>query len=181
MMTAAAAQPPNHCRHHHHIFYVVCINHKAVHLKSSVPHSVLLGTIYFPNEHVFKHCRQHISICMGFGNVLFARMHFTVMAECVGHCAKEASCLSHQVVDSLLKSASVTFMSPVCRINWSLFFLRAHMLGESVLVYINNWPASFYPQLLQASWTIVMISFISLCSDVLFQNHSETPKPHHQL
>jgi hypothetical protein len=84
MMTAAAAavQQPNHCHcRHHHIFYVACINHKALHLISSIPHSVLLGTIYFPNEHVSKHCRQHISTCMGFGNVLFARMLFTIMAE----------------------------------------------------------------------------------------------------
>jgi len=117
---------------------------------------------------------------MALGMLLFTRMHFTIMAEWVEHCAKEATCLSHQVVASLLKSASMTFMSPVHRIHWSLFFLHAHMLGESLPACINHWPTLFYPQLLQASWTSMMILFISPCSDVLFQDHTETPKTCHQ-
>ena len=118
---------------------------------------------------------------MALGMLLFARMHFTIMTEWVGHCcAKEANCLSHHVVASFLKSASMMFMSPIHRIHWSLFFLHAHMLGESLPVYINHWPTLFYRQLLQASWASMMISFISPCSDVLFQDHTETSKTRHQ-
>lgn len=113
--------------------------------------------------------------------LLFARMHFTIMAEWVGHCcAKEANCLSHQVVASLLKPASMTFTSPVHRIHWPLFFLHAHMLGESLPVFIKHWPTLFYPQLLQASGASMMIPFISPCSDVLFQDHTGTPNTHHK-
>jgi hypothetical protein len=71
--------------------------------------------------------------------------------------------------------------SPVHRIHWSLFFLHVHMLSATPFLCKKKLTQHFFcPRLLQASWATVVILFTTPCSDVLFQDCTETPKAYHQ-